>query len=141
MLVVDRVVLKRLQQSDQIVTLRQERAVGSQSLLDGSHDSIRIRHVSEAVAAGDECGLSHQLPRGLTVLGEELLERGNARARREIGDVSWLYSHHSHASSLVRLQQSTVVGADVDDGRSLRNLQELDRLLGLLIEVVHEQTS
>ena len=112
---VDRVVLELLDQVEEVVRLRDERAVVADQRRDAAQLGEEVVHVREHVGAGhDRCRtvLGAHLLRDL--LREERLHRRHVVLDRDLRDVGRLDAEHAHAFLLEALEQRPVVRADVD---------------------------
>jgi hypothetical protein len=101
MLVIDRVVLQRIEEAHEIVRFGNEHAVGSQHFLDGVDDRMHVLDMGKTVGGGDQCGravLALDLARHL---GPEIaLEGGNAALVGDGADVGRLDAERAVAGVL-----------------------------------------
>ena len=140
MLVVDRVVLQLLEQVDEVVRLRDERAVVADHPSDAAQLREEVVHVREHVRPGHDGDRTVLCDHSLRdVLVEELLDRRHALVDGDLGDVGRLDPEHAQSLLLESLQQRAVVRAEVDGEVGTGEFEPLDDVPREATEVLLEE--
>src|ERR1019366_4406063 len=116
MLVIDRVVLQRVEQADEIMRLGDEYAAVLQHLNDAVDNRMHILDMGETIGGRDDARrpmLALDLARHFDA--EIALERLYAALVSDVANVRRLNAEHAMAAALEVRQQRAVVGADIDD--------------------------
>ena len=114
-LVIDRIVLQRVDEADEVVRFGNEHAVGRKHLDDAVDDRVHVLDVGKAVGGGDDARRSMlTLDLACGVDAEIALDGRDAPAVGDIADVGRLDAEHTVAAVLEIRQQRAVIGTDID---------------------------
>ena len=115
-LVIDRVVLQRVEQADEVVRFRDERAIWGQHLDDAIDDCVHVLDVCEAISGGDNARRAIFFLHLTRHLGAEIaFDGGNGARDGDIADVGRLDAEHAAAAVPEARQQRAVIGTNIDN--------------------------
>ena len=116
MLVIDGVVLQRVEQADEVMQLGNERAAGLEHIDNAVDDRVHVLDMGKAVRRGDDAGRPVLAPDLACDGGAEItLDGRDAALVGDVADVGRLDAQHAMAAVLEVRQQRAVVGADIDN--------------------------